>query len=391
MSSFDTDVVVVGGGIHGVGVAQACAAAGYEVLLLEKEDFAYGTSSRSSKLIHGGLRYLETAQFGLVHESLTEREILLRVAPSLVRLVPFFIPVYRETKRRPWQIRVGLSLYAVLGRLRESTRFTSVPRSEWDSLDGLRTDGLQAVFRYWDAQTDDEMLTRAVARSAVALGARVLLRTKFVSATRENGGYDVTLETEAGRRDVRCRAIINAAGPWANRLLDAVTPRPPSLAVDLVQGAHIILESEVTGGVYYCEAPSDRRAVFIMPWEGGSMVGTTETPYQGVPDWVQPLPQEIDYLRQTLRHYFPGLDSEPVESFAGLRVLPRGRGSAFHRPRETVLLTDDPREPRLLTLYGGKLTGYRATAAKVVRKLRSSLPDTRPVADTASIPLHCER
>jgi glycerol-3-phosphate dehydrogenase len=235
------------------------------------------------------------------------------------------------------------------------------------------------------------MLTRAVARSAVALGARVLLRTKFVSASREDGGYNVTVDGEDGRRNVRCRVMVNAAGPWANRLLDAVTPRPPSLAVDLVQGAHIILEPVVSGGVYYCEAPSDGRAVFIMPWEGGSMVGTTETPYEGIPDWVQPLPEEIDYLRQTLKHYFPDLDSDPVEAFAGLRVLPRGSGSTFHRPRETVLLTDDAREPRLLTLYGGKLTGYRATAAKVVRKLRRSLPAACPVADTASTPLHCER
>ncbi len=391
MTAFDADVAVVGGGIHGVGVAQAAAAAGHDVLLLEKQDFASGTSSRSSKLIHGGLRYLETAQINLVQESLAERRILLRIAPSLVRLVPFYIPVYRETSRRPWQIRIGLSLYAVLGRLAETSRFSTLPRSEWDGLDGLRTEGLQTVFKYWDAQTDDELLTRAVADSAVTLGARVLLRSSFVSAVREEDGYRMTIETEGGRREVRCRVVVNAAGPWANRVLDAVTPLPRKLDVDLVQGAHIILEGGVREGVYYCEAPSDRRAVFIMPWESGAMVGTTETPYVGDPDRVKPLAEEIDYLRETLRHYFPALDSEPLESFAGLRVLPRGGGSAFSRPRETVLLTDEGREPRFLTLYGGKLTGYRATAAKVMRNLRRSLPEATPVADTASIPLHAER
>ncbi|MDX1388052.1 MAG: FAD-dependent oxidoreductase, partial [Acidobacteriota bacterium] len=254
MSAFDADIIVVGGGIHGVGVAQAAAAAGHGVLLLEKEDFAAGTSSRSSKLIHGGLRYLETAQINLVQESLAERRILLRIAPSLVRLVPFYIPVYRETSRRPWQIRIGLSLYALLGRLTETSRFGTLPRSEWDGLDGLRTAGLQTVFRYWDAQTDDELLTRAVARSAVALGARVLLRSSFVSAVREDDGYRMTVETEGRRRELRCRAVVNAAGPWANRVLDAVTPRPRKLDIDLVQGAHIVLGGSIREGVYYCEA-----------------------------------------------------------------------------------------------------------------------------------------
>src|SRR6185436_2703518 len=167
------DLLIIGAGIHVVGVAQAAAAAGYSVLVLEKTALAAGTSSKSSKLIHGGLRYLETGQLRLVRESLREREILLRVAPELVHLVPFYIPVYRRTRRRPWQITVGLSLYAALGGFTSANRFARLARDEWAALDGLETRALQAVFRYHDAQTDDAALTRAVMRSAQSLGAEL--------------------------------------------------------------------------------------------------------------------------------------------------------------------------------------------------------------------------
>src|SRR3984957_18551600 len=163
------DVIVVGGGIHGAGVMQAAAAAGHSTLLIEKCALASGTSSRSSKLIHGGLRYLESGQFALVRESLRERAIHLRIAPDLVHLKPFFIPVYDDTRRRPWQLKAGLSIYALLGGFDASTRFGSVPKREWAKLDGLETRGLDAVICYQDAQTDDARLTRAVVQSALEL------------------------------------------------------------------------------------------------------------------------------------------------------------------------------------------------------------------------------
>src|SRR5271170_5617706 len=167
------DVIVVGGGIHGAGVLQAVVAAGHNALLLERRALASGTSSRSSKLIHGGLRYLESGQFALVRESLRERAILLKIAAELVELKPFFLPVYPDTRRRPWQLKLGLWMYALLGGFDASTRFGSVPRSEWGSLDGLKTTGLQAVIRYHDAQTDDALLTRAVVQSALSLDAEL--------------------------------------------------------------------------------------------------------------------------------------------------------------------------------------------------------------------------
>ncbi|MCR4301236.1 MAG: FAD-dependent oxidoreductase, partial [Sulfuricaulis sp.] len=180
MAGPDYDVAVIGGGIHGVGVAQAAAAAGYSVLLMEQNNLGSGTSSRSSKLIHGGLRYLESAHFGLVRESLREREILLHIAPALVQRVPFYIPVYTATRRSPWKIRAGLSLYALLGGLSPETRFESVTRSRWQDLDGIATHGLRAVFRYEDAQTDDARLTQAVMQSAQSLGAELRCPANFL-------------------------------------------------------------------------------------------------------------------------------------------------------------------------------------------------------------------
>jgi len=381
------DVVVVGGGIHGVGVAQAGAAAGYRTLLLERTALASGTSQRSSKLIHGGLRYLETAQLRLVRESLRERNILLTLAPELVRRVSFHIPIYRDTMRRPWSVRAGLSVYALLGGFARDTRFATLPRRVWDNLDGLRTEGLQTVLRYFDAQTDDAALTRAVMRSAIRLGAELACPADFVSATRITDGYRVSYTEASHEKECRCRVLVNATGPWTDRVTQKVTPAPPRLAIDLVQGAHIVLSGRMTQGVYYVEAPWDLRAVFVMPWYDRTLVGTTETPYRGDPALTRALPEEIAYLEKTVRHYFPGHSLDVLDSFAGLRVLPKSESNPFRRPRETTLVRELPRPARYISIYGGKLTGYRATAARVMRLLRPALPQRPALADTAHLEL----
>jgi len=380
------DVGVIGGGIHGAGAAQAAAAAGYSVVLLEQTGLAHGTSSRSSKLIHGGLRYLESAQIALVRESLRERETLLRLAPEMVRLVPFYIPVYRDTIRRPWQVRLGLSAYAMLTGLTPHARFDSLPRDQWHKLDGLETHGLQHVFRYWDAQTNDADLTRAVMQSAVGLGAALLCPAQMCSAQRTDEGFAVRYLMAGQEKKLNCRSLVNAAGPWANHVLERIEPAPSKLPIELVQGTHVEVQGPVNQGVYYVEA-SDRRGVLIIPWQGHTLVGTTEHTYDGDPAEVRPLDHEVDYLLQTLHRYFPGHDANIVDSFAGLRVLPKSKGSAFHRPRETVLQCDDDLHPRLITIYGGKLTAYRATAAKLVARLQPLLERPPPKADTRELPL----
>ncbi len=379
------DVVVVGGGIHGVGVAQAAAAAGQSVLLLEKRALANGTSSRSSKLIHGGLRYLESGQLRLVHESLNERRIMLEIAPDLVRLVPFYLPVYAQTRRRPWQLRIGLSLYALLGGYGPGTQSRTVPQEEWISLDGLELRGLQCVLQYFDAQTDDAALTRAIMQSALALGAALASPAEFIGAELNADG-SIVRYVEAGRA-TECAAsvLVNAGGPWAAEVADRIAPAIGVPALELVQGTHIIVPGTPARGVYYVESPRDGRAVFVMPWHGRTLVGTTETRFHGDPDQVQPLASERHYLLSVLRHYFPryaSLELRSLEAFAGLRVLLAGRGHAFHRSRETLLMPDRPHRPRVLGIYGGKLTGWRATAERVLKRIAGSLPERRARADT---------
>ncbi len=385
------DIVIVGGGIHGVGVAQAAAARGHSALVLEQGDLAGGTSCRSSKLIHGGLRYLESGRLALVAESLRERALLLKLAPELVRMRSFFFPIFRTTRRRPWQVRAGLSLYALLGGVRPAARFSRVDRRDWKTLDGLNTADLTVVFRYQDAQTDDAALTRAVMRSAETLGARLAAPARFRRANLTDDGCDIEYSCNGRAESCRARVLVNAAGPWASRVLGCVEPAPSCRAVELVQGAHILVRGRLDAGIYYVEAPQDRRAVFVMPWGDGTLVGTTETPFGGDPGDVRVLPEERAYLAEVLDRYFPAYRAtEPgavVDSFAGLRVLPVGSGPLAGRSRETFLDVDRAARPRVLTIWGGKLTTYRSTAEKVIRRLGPSLPARVAAASTRTLEL----
>lgn len=384
------DVAVVGGGINGVGVAQAAAAAGYSVVLLEKKKLAAGSSSKSSKLIHGGLRYLESLEFSLVHESLRERALLLQLAPDLVKLKPFYLPVYRTTRRPPWLVRTGLSLYAVLGRLAPAARFESIPKHRWQQLDGLITADLKAVFRYSDAQTNDALLTAAVMRSARDLGAELLMPARLVSAELLKAGCLINYQQGDDEGSLRARVLINAAGPWVNQVLATVSPGQKPCNIDLIQGTHIEVSGRLEHGIYYVEAPRDGRAVFVIPWGDHTMVGTTETRFRGDPDRAKPMHSEHAYLMRVLKHYFPRFsECRELNAWAGLRVLAASEKHAFHRSRETMLHCDsrDSRRPRLVSIYGGKLTTYRATAEKVMRLIATALPERKPRADTKRLPL----
>lgn len=386
------DVLVVGGGIHGAGVAQAAAARGYTVLILEQSQIGGGTSSRSSKLIHGGLRYLETAQLSLVYESLHERALLLKNAPALVKLTPFYIPVYKSSRRGPRILRIGLSLYALLGGLGKQVRFRTLPKCDWLNLDGLETKNLRAVYQYWDAQTDDRALTQAVVDTALSLGAELRLPADFQKGLKEKDHYRISYFYEGHEETCTAATLVNTGGPWVDTILDRITPAPQKVETERVQGTHILLEGKIARGIYYLEAPRDRRPVFVMPWKGKIMVGTTETLFKGTPSEVAPLEEEKAYLLEVLAYYFPPFRTAQIHdiqaAFSGLRVLPKGKDNFGTRPRETLLQTDDPQKPRLLTVYGGKLTTYRSTAQKVMDRLSQSLPAKKQIADTADIKLN---
>jgi len=382
------DIVVIGAGIQGAGVAQAAAAAGYSVLVVEQTAPAAGTSSKSSKLIHGGLRYLETAQFGLVRESLRERALLLRLAPELVKLRHLHIPVYQDSTRSALTIRTGLSLYAVLAGLHKESLFSQLDRNEWADLAGLRQDNLKAVFHYYEAQTDDAALTRSVLQSAVVLGADLLMPARFVGAERNGQCCKVEIETGKGQESISCRVLVNCAGPWAGEVLKRITPALVSPSIELVQGSHLLLPP-LLDQYFYLEAPQDKRAVFVLPWDGRLLVGTTERVFTGAPERAVCSPEERDYLLATLRHYFPQLviPAGEIETFAGLRVLPKSDKTAFARPREVIFAVDNEAQPRVLSVMGGKLTTYRTTAQAALERLAPSLPTKERRADTALVSL----
>jgi glycerol-3-phosphate dehydrogenase len=374
------DVAIIGGGIHGAGVAQAAAAAGYRALLLERRHWAAATSQQSSKLIHGGLRYLESAQLQLVYHSLHERQLLLRNAPELVKPVRFFIPVYRQTRRRPWQIRAGLSLYALLSGLSPLGRFRALPRREWPALGALRQQDLQAVFQYWDAQTDDAALTRAVVASAGTLQAHCVECSELLSAeARAGGGYVLNIDSNGARWHCTTTALVNAAGPWVNDVLARCAQ--PQRPLSWVQGSHILLPAADLPGIFYVEAIGDGRAVFVMPWRNHTLVGTTELEVDK--PQAQPSQAEIDYLLATLRHYFPEHPQTLQGSFAGVRVLPTGGGKPFSRARESLL----EQSAGVISIFGGKLTTYRHTAEEVMALLRPLLGARAARADTRTLAL----
>ncbi len=390
------DAIVVGGGIQGAGCAQALAAAGFTTLLIEQNTIASATSSRSSKLIHGGLRYIESAQFSLVRKSLQERSLLQSLAPSLIAPRDFYIPLYRGQRLKPWQLHIALGCYWALGGFSAQASYRSLPRSEWARLPGLQQEGLVAVFQYSDCQTDDVALTQAVIRSAQAMGCECTEHTRLVEGALNAGQRpELALEQAGERRALRCELVINAAGPWAASVQDSLAQAPPAPAVELVKGSHIEFDLPVSDSILYVEAPSDRRAVFIIPWKNGTMVGTTEQPHSGDPADCAASTAEIDYLEATLRHYFPDYQGRRTADWAGLRVLPKAEpasGPAALRPfsaraRDTLVAVDNPAAPRLISLYGGKLTAYRATAAKVARMAQATLGEPRRQLDTKECPL----
>lgn len=381
----ETEIAVIGGGIQGAGVAQVAAAAGYQVMLFEKTAWAAGTSSRSSKLIHGGLRYLETGEINLVRQNLDERELLLRNAPELVKPIPFYIPLYQDSKRKPWQIHLGLMIYRLLARFSRTSEFHKLDPRAWRYLDDLKIQGLKAVFQYWDAQTDDRMLTRAVVKSAMDLGAKAFCPAELIKGVREADGYKLLLTVKGKPVYCRAKTVINAAGAWVNEVQTRLDSSLPQAPISLIRGAHIIVPGTLIKGIYYLQSPIDGRPMFATPWRDNIMVGTTEAEHHGDINDVQASAEEIAYLQQSFQHHFPEFDSTVLESFAGLRVLPASDEVANKRSRSTIFTLDSEESPHCLAIYGGKLTGYRHTGEEALAKLIPTLGEREAVTDTRSL------
>lgn len=360
------DILVVGGGINGAAIARDAAMRGAKVLLVEKDDLAAHTSSASSKLIHGGLRYLETYQFRLVRESLAEREILLRTAPHIVRPLRFVLP-HCPALRPRWMIRAGLILYDLFSIRGSLPRSRRVGRSDRALLDPLKE--RRRVLSYWDAWVDDSRLTVLNAVAAAEHGAEIAARTEFLSARREGEVWRAEL---SGGRSVAAKAIVNAAGPWVAEVLGRRLGETSASRVRLVKGSHIVVPALWEGDQAYILQQADGRVVFALPFKGDfSLIGTTDIPVEGPGD-AAISPEEIRYLCEAADRYFVRqvVPADVVWSYSGVRALhDDGAADAKSVTRDYRLELDPDHGPKLLSVFGGKLTTARALAEEALDRL----------------------
>ena len=371
MSVAQVDLLIVGGGINGAGIARDAAGRGLSVMLVEKDDLAAHTSSASSKLIHGGLRYLEHFDLKLVRESLRERERLLRAAPHIVRPLQFVLPL-TETSRPSWMIRSGLFLYDHLATRNLLPASRSV-RLAGELGEGLTTNGHKA-FTYWDCRVQDSRLVVFNALDAAARGATVLTRTELINARREEGMWTAKLGGAGSQRTVRARALVNAAGPWASEILGRLGGVQKRRAVRLIKGSHVVLPRLYPGSHAYLLQNPDRRIVFAIPFEGKfTLVGTTEVSCANPSDTPTIGDDEVAYLLQTLaRNFVADVSSDDIVwSYSGVRALPDdGSANPSRVTRDYVLdLEAANGEPPLLSIFGGKITTYRRLAERALEKL----------------------
>ena len=386
------DLLVIGGGVNGAGVARDAAGRGLSVILCEKDDLAEGTSSRSGKYIHGGLRYLEYYEFRLVREALIEREVVLRVAPQLTWPLRLVLPHSPEQRPR-WLIRLGLFLYDHLGG-RKRIPATQALDLRATPEGAMLRDTFAKAFAYWDVWVDDARLVILNAVDAARRGAEVLPRCECVAARREDGLWRATLrDSENGRqREVLARAIVNAAGPWVEKVLGNVAGVNARRSVRLVKGSHIILKRWWSGDHGYVLQAHDKRLIFVNPYfDDLALVGTTDIPYDDRPEGVAIGSDEVDYLLAILNRYFKTAlaPTDVVGSFSGVRPLyddNSAKGaSAVTRDYELEIDGGDGRAP-ILSAFGGKITTYRKLSEHALEKLAPSLAGIGPPW-TADAPL----
>lgn len=400
----ELDLVVIGGGITGAGIARDAARRGLRVALFEQDDLAYGTSSRSSKLIHGGLRYLETYEFSLVFESVSERRVLLDLAPHLVNPLAFLFPIYEGTNRSMLKIGAGMWLYEGLSLFRSPKKHRRLKPEEIADVEPmLKQEGLEGAPLYYDCSTDDARLTLESALDAAEQGAIIVTHASARGFLKDDrgriSGVRVRNERDGSERDVYAGAVINATGPWTD-LTIAMTGTERDNLLRPTKGVHIVVDASKLPirHAVVCFHPTDDRALFALPWGDRTYVGTTDTDYGDAPGEEYATSEDVDYLIEAANEYFPdhpiGRD-DVIATWAGLRALiasaPTDREvaeSKVSREHEIVVSEDG-----LITIAGGKLTTYRKMAEEVVNtavqmlRLEGQLPARLTPTESDKSPL----
>jgi len=379
------DLAIIGGGINGAGIACDAAGRGLSVVLIEASGLAGATSSASSKLIHGGLRYLEQRDFGLVRKALAEREVLLAKAPHLIRPLRFVMP-HVESLRPRWMIRLGLFLYDHLSRRRTIPGSAAVDLRAGDAEGPLKS-AFRQGYTYWDCWVDDARLAILNARAAADRGAHIRTWTRFVEARAEDGCWQLVLnEALSGTADrVRAKAIVNAAGPWADSVAARSAPATARAEVRLrlVKGSHIVVPRIPKADDAYILQLPDGRVIFVLPFEDDfSLIGTTDISFEGDPKDAAASEAEIDYLLRAVNEFFalPLARDAVVWSYAGVRPLMDDGAQADSAVTRDYRLVraEDAGQPPLLSVIGGKITTYRCLAEEALAALSPVFPAMGP-------------
>ena len=384
------DVIIIGAGINGAGIARDAAMRGLKVLVIEKGEVGSGTSSASTRLIHGGLRYLEHFEFGLVRESLRERETLLRIAPHLVRPLAITIPIYKQSKRGRLMIRAGMIFYDLLSWGKALPRHRMLSRAETlERWPGLNPDGLLGSALYYDAQVEfPERLVMENVLSARKFGAEVLTYTRVTNFAVADGRVSgVEFVSEDGQKEfAEATVVINAAGPWIDLVLEPV--KSPKL-IGGTKGSHLVVPPFLgaPANAIYVEAHSDGRPIFIIPWNEAYLIGTTDVRFEGDPDEVRCEPWEIDYLLSETNLALPDAHltrDSILYTYSGVRPLPATDDKDEQSITRRHFIREHPRLPNLLSIVGGKLTTYRSLAEECVDLIFRKLGKDSPPCRTAT-------
>lgn len=372
------DIAVIGGGINGVGIAADAAGRGLSVFLCEKDDLASHTSSASSKLIHGGLRYLEHKEFRLVREALAEREVLLAKAPHIIRPMRFIMP-HRPHLRPAWLIRTGLFFYDHLGKREKLLGSNNVYFKDDSPLNSAITRG----FEYSDCAVDDSRLVVLNAMHAREKGADIVTRTRCLSAQRVEDYWVVELENAQGSFKIKAKALVNAAGPWVAQFIKQDLQLKSPYGIRLIQGSHIVVPKLYEGDKAFIMQNDDRRIVFAIPYlDQYTMIGTTDREYQGDPSKVQITQAETDYLLEVSNAHFKKqlTQADIIWTFAGVRPLcddESDNPSAITRDYTLALSQETHDQAPLLSVFGGKLTTYRKLAESAMHQLNPFFPEMK--------------
>lgn len=379
------DVLVVGGGIVGAGIARDAAIRGLRTGLVEQHDLAFGTSSRSSRLLHGGIRYLAQGRIGLVYEASREKRVLHRIAPHLAEPLAFVFPTYRGTRWPLWKLRVGVKLYDLLCGGRNLGASTSMgPEGALRLVPGLEAAGLTGAVRYYDGLTSDARLVLDTLRSAAAHGAIVANYTRLEDAAPKGVSWQCRLCDVLGGRtfDVEARSVVNATGPWTQTLPQA------SIRLRLTKGVHLVVDRARLPVPDAVVMTDDRRILFAIPWGERVILGTTDTDYDGALDDPRTEPADVQYILGVVGRAFPAANLGPADvraTWAGLRPLVadrRGRPSDISRAHQIRMP-----QPGWLDVAGGKLTTYRLIAQQAVDRLVAHLGSPAKPCRTAAEPL----